>query len=75
VQRLAGDLGNRVHIATSIVPIPIERSLWPPDFSFCIIAARIFSGAKLSPASLRSAHGSALRMRGMNRARICAPQA
>jgi hypothetical protein len=55
--------------------MPIERSLWPPDFSLRIIAARILSGAKLSSASLSSECGSALRMRGMNRARICAPQA
>ena len=63
------------HTATSMVPMPTERSLWPPDFSFRIITARIFSGSKLSPASLSSDFGSAFRMRGMKRARICAPQA
>jgi hypothetical protein len=58
-----------------MVPMPTERSLWPPDFSLRIITARSFSGSKLSPASFSSDFGSALRIRGMNRARICAPQA
>jgi hypothetical protein len=53
----------------------IERSLWPPDFSRCIMAARILPGSKFVRASSRSERGSAPRMRGMKRARMAAPQA
>ena len=42
-------LATASHTATSIVPMPIERSECPPDFSLRIITARILSGSRLSP--------------------------
>ncbi len=58
-----------------MVPIAIERSLWPPGFSPASITASAFAGSKFVPASSSSASGAALSSRGMKRARICAPQA
>src|SRR5262245_46553642 len=53
----------------------IERSLCPPDFSRCIMAARTFAGSKFSWVSSSKERGSAERIRGIKRARIAAPQA
>ena len=58
-----------------MVPMPIERSECPPDFSLRIITATHLAGSRLSPASFSSDFGSAFMRRGMKRARICAPQA
>jgi hypothetical protein len=63
------------HIATSMVPMPIERSASPPIFSRRHMAARTFSGSMLSPDASSSDFGSARRMRGMKRSRIWWPQA
>ena len=59
----------------SMVPIAIDRSECPPAFSRRIMQARIFAGSRLLPLASSSEAGPAARMRGMNRARICAPQA
>ena len=63
------------HSATSMVPMAIERSLWPPDFSRCSMQASTLAASKFSPLPSSNVAGSAARMRGMKRARICAPQA
>src|SRR5215471_10661646 len=57
-----------------MAPIPIERSASPPIFSRAVMAANTRDGSRLSPRSSTSVAGSARRMRGMNRSRICAPQ-
>src|SRR6185312_5332923 len=44
-------------------------------FSRLIMQAKILSGSRLLPLLSSSNAGSAARMRGINRARICAPQA
>src|SRR5713101_4847431 len=61
------------HTATSMVPIPIERSASPPIFSRAVMTASTHAGSRLSPLSSRSVDGSARKMRGINRSRICAP--
>jgi hypothetical protein len=58
-----------------MVPMAIDRSEWPPAFSRRIMQLKIFVGSRLSPESSSSDPGSAERMRGIKRARICAPQA
>ena len=45
---LSAILATASQTATSMVPMPTERSEWPPDFSFCIMTARIFSGSRLA---------------------------
>jgi hypothetical protein len=58
-----------------MVPMPTDLSLWPPDFSRCIMQASTFAGSKFLPVSSSSESGAALSTRGMKRSRICAPQA
>jgi hypothetical protein len=57
-----------------MVPIGTERSASPPGFSRSIMRPKTFAGS-ISPAWSISSSGLAERIRGMNRARIAAPQA